>query len=92
MAISNVMETVVRDVLFANKDKLYLTCTCERCLDDIMAHALNNLPPRYIVNQKHQPYVRALHETDRDASIEVLRVVTQSATIIKKSPHCENQK
>ena len=92
MAIKNVMETVVRDVLFVNLDKLHLTCSCEQCLDDIMANALNNLSPRYIVNEEHQPYVRAMHETDRESAIEILRVVTQSATVVAKSPHCDKQK
>ncbi|KXH84027.1 late competence development ComFB family protein [Sporosarcina sp. HYO08] len=66
MAIKNVMEIIVRDVLLGNKQELKLTCSCNRCLDDIMAHALNHLPPRYIVNPDHQPYVRVMHEADRD--------------------------
>lgn len=91
MAVKNVMETVVRDVLFANIDKLNLTCSCEQCLNDIMAHALNNTPPRYIVNENHQPYVRVMHEANREGAIEILRIVTQSATVIKESPRCDKQ-
>lgn len=89
MAIKNVMEIIVRDVLMSNKVSLKLTCSCERCLDDIMAHALNHLQPRYIVNPEHQPYVRALHETDRDGAINILRVVTQAATAVSKNPRCQ---
>ncbi|AOV08524.1 late competence development ComFB family protein [Sporosarcina ureilytica] len=61
MTIKNVMEIIVRDVLLRNKTELKLICSCDRCLDDIMAHALNNLPPRYIVNPDHQPLSRKIH-------------------------------
>lgn len=84
------METIVKDVLRNNKKQLKLACDCDRCLDDIMANALNNLPPRYIVNQDHQPYVRAVHEADRDGAINILRVVTQAATLVAKEPRCGN--
>ena len=88
MAIHNVMEEVVRDVLFTHKSQLHLTCACERCLDDIMAIALNLLPARYIVNKKYSPYIRASHETDRQGATNILRTVTQAASIVSKSPRC----
>lgn len=90
MAIENVMEVIVRDVLKSNLKQLKLSCTCERCLDDVLAHALNHLPPRYIVNQKHQPYVRVVHEVNQDEALNVLKVVIRSATIISSQPRCKN--
>lgn len=90
MAVKNVMEIVVKDVLKTNLQQFQLTCTCERCLDDVLAYALNHLPPRYIVNPDHQPYIRAVHEVNRDEAINVLRVVTQAATIISEQPRCES--
>ncbi len=92
MAIKNVMEIVVRDVLMANKNDLYLTCTCTRCLDDVMASALNNLPPRYIVNEDHQPYVRVMHEANQEGAIAILKTVTQSASMVSKNPRCDAHK
>lgn len=91
MAIRNVMEVIVRDVLLSNKMDLKLTCSCDRCLDDIMAYALNQVPPRYIVDPKHQPYVRVMHEADRDGAINILRVVTQAATVVSANPRCQTQ-
>lgn len=92
MAIRNVMEMIVQDVLNHNLSQLKLRCTCERCLDDIQAHALNHLPPKYIVNPEHQPYIRAVHEVNQTEALNVLKVVTQAATIISASPRCENVK
>lgn len=91
MVVENVMETIVHDVLRENRQRLKLACDCERCMDDILANALNNLPPRYIVNPSRQPYVRAEHETDRDGAINILRIVTQAATLVAKQPRCKGE-
>lgn len=90
MTIKNVMENVVRDVLQKHKEQLHLTCTCDRCLDDIMAIALNKLPPQYIVNEEHRPYIRAMHEADRQGAMNILMTVTQSASIVSKNPRCQS--
>lgn len=88
MAIKNVMEDVVKDVLSKHKNQLNLTCECERCMDDVMAIALNKLPPRYIVNTEHTPYVRAAHEADRQGATNILMIVAQAAGLVSKNPRC----
>lgn len=90
MAIKNVMEIIVKDVLKNNLKHLRMSCTCERCQDDVMAYALNHLPPKYIVNPNRQPYIRAVHEVNQDEALNVLKVVTQAATVISAKPRCEN--
>jgi len=82
------MEKVVRDVLAKNKNDLHLACTCERCLDDIMAIALNDLPPRYIVDEANSPIIRATHEADRQGATHILMAVTQASLLVSKSPRC----
>ncbi|WP_438316021.1 late competence development ComFB family protein [Sporosarcina sp. FA9] len=88
MAIHNVMEDVIRDVLKTYKDQLHLTCSCERCMNDIMAIALNNSPARYIVDEKYSPYVRANHEMDRQGATNVLSTVAKAAAIVSSDPRC----
>lgn len=88
MALYNVMEEVVRDVLMQYKDQLQLTCQCERCLNDIMAIALNELPPRYIANGVYGPYVRAAHVADRQGATNITLIVTKAATFVSSSPRC----
>lgn len=90
MAIKNVMEIIVADVLKQYLPQFKLSCTCARCLADIQAHALNHLPPKYVVNPERQPYIRAVHEVNQDEALNVLKVVTQAATIISANPRCEN--
>ena len=39
------------------------TCKCQRCRDDTMAIALNNLPVKYVVqNQKGQIFTKVIFE------------------------------
>ncbi|WP_062107312.1 late competence development ComFB family protein [Bacillus niameyensis] len=89
MPVENVMEKVVRDVLLKHKDELHLPCTCAHCLDDIMALALNQLPPRYIVNNELSPYVRASHVADHQGATNILLTVTKAAGIVSANPRCE---
>jgi len=88
MTVYNVMEKVVYDVVMKYKDELHLPCTCERCLDDVMAIALNELPPRYIANDDHSPYIRASHEADRQGATNILTKVAQGAALVSKGPRC----
>lgn len=92
MAIYNVMEEVVRDVLHQYKNELHLSCDCDRCIDDIMAISLNQLKPHYIVNEKHRPYIRAGHVADRQGATNILSTVVKAARIVSESPRCENTK
>lgn len=92
MPIYNVMEEVMHDVLHQYKKELQLTCDCERCHDDIMAIALNQVKPHYIVNEQHKPYIRAGHVTDRQGVTNILSTVVKAARIVSESPRCEKAK
>ncbi len=46
----NVMENLVLNHIDAALRR-FNACTCDRCRSDVAAHALNNLPPQYIVSQ-----------------------------------------
>ena len=89
MGVHNVMEDVVRDTLLSYKDNMNLTCDCEQCLSDILALALNELPPRYIANSKYSPYVRASHEADHQGATNIIAVIAKAAALVSKSPRCE---
>ena len=55
MQVYNVMEEIVRNEITNNLGQLNMSCTCDYCLSDVLAISLNDLPPRYIVDQKQQP-------------------------------------
>jgi competence protein ComFB len=53
----NVAEEIVRSkVLPMMKD--FEMCTCDRCTNDVVALALNKLPPKYVVTMKGRLYAR----------------------------------
>ncbi|MCM3743896.1 late competence development ComFB family protein [Sporosarcina luteola] len=92
MPVYNVMEEVVQNVLQQYETELNLTCDCDRCKDDIMAISLNEIKPRYIVNDKLSPVIRAEHVADRQGATNILSTVVKAARIVSASPRCENAK
>lgn len=51
MEVRNVMEDLVETTLADALARTQDVCACERCRCDMRAFALNNLPPRYIVDE-----------------------------------------
>ncbi|WP_342513009.1 late competence development ComFB family protein [Sporosarcina sp. FSL K6-1522] len=89
MAVHNIMEEIVRDVLVNYQHQYQLTCNCERCLDDVKAIALNHLKPHYVTIEAHVPFARVPHLTDRQGVTTVLTEVTKAAVIVSDNPRCK---
>lgn len=90
MRVYNVMELVVRDVLQEYKDQLNMTCTCDRCMKDVLALTLNKTQPQYIVDEANSAYVRAVHQADRQGATAILTKVAWAAGVVSQSPRCGN--
>jgi competence protein ComFB len=82
--IKNYMEEVV-----FNQMKEILTdinvCTCEKCLLDIAAIALNTLPPKYVVSEKGMLYSK-VDSLGQQFDVDVIAAITRAAVIVKRSP------
>lgn len=82
--IKNYMEEVV-----FNQMKEILTdmnvCTCEKCLLDIAAIALNTLPPKYVVTEKGMLYSK-VDSLGQQFDVDVIAAITRAAVIVKRSP------
>lgn len=85
--IKNYMEEVV-----FNQMKEILTeinvCTCEKCLLDIAAIALNILPPKYVVTEKGMLYSK-VDSLGQQFEVDVIAAITRAAVIVKRSPRHE---
>ena len=90
MQVYNVMEEIVRNEITNNLGQLNMSCTCDYCLSDVLAISLNDLPPRYIVDQSRNPLVRAMHVSDRQETINILKTISQAVTIVNNNRRCEN--
>jgi competence protein ComFB len=60
-------------------------CKCERCKMDILAYALNELPPKYVASPKGVIYTKldAMHiQFDAD----VASALSKGAQVVKENP------
>lgn len=91
MQIRNAMETVVKQDLaevLRHKTKYGITdiCTCARCQLDILALALNKLPPRYVVCDQGETYVRT-STLEQQFQVDTLFAILNAVKIVSANPH-----
>jgi len=85
MAVVNVMESIVRErleILLKESD----CCKCEKCIDDMMAIALNTLKPKYVNSRKGELFSR-LDTTKYQNTIDIDVAVTKAINIVSSKPH-----
>ena len=85
LGMRNYMEDMVRDKMPAILKTMPDVCSCDQCTMDMMAHALNNCPPKYVVTQKGTIYAK-LNVLQSQFDVDVMRAITDAAMIISKSP------
>ena len=85
MKITNYMEDIVKDALeglLSDKDDI---CKCQKCKMDIIALALNRLPPKYVVSDRGIVYAK-LQEVDIQFRTDVVRELAKAIAHITKNP------
>lgn len=58
-------------------------CTCEKCLLDIAAIALNDLPPKYVVTKKGELYSK-INTLGQQFEVDVVSAITKAAVLVKR--------
>lgn len=61
-------------------------CRCEQCKLDIMAIALNNLPPRYVVTEKGRIFSK-VQAFNVQMSVDVVGAITDAVNKVKGKPN-----
>jgi competence protein ComFB len=78
----------MEEIVF-NKMKDVLTdinmCTCDKCLLDIAAIALNDLPPKYLVTEKGELYSK-INTLKQQFEVDVIAAITKAAVLVKRNP------
>lgn len=85
MELYNYMEDIVKDMLdslLADKEDI---CKCEKCKFDMIAWALNRLPPKYVVTAKGRIFTK-LQEVQVQFRADVIRELTKAISYISKNP------
>jgi competence protein ComFB len=85
MKVYNVMEGLVAHALDSVL-KNYSCCDCEQCRMDMMAIALNKLPPRYIATDKGEVMTKADQLMALQSQANVITEVTAAIEVVKSHP------
>lgn len=86
MTIYNFMEVEVRYNLKNVLNKYPNSCKCERCINDILAITLNNLPPKYISRPMGEVSSKLISQLEGQFTADILRELTKAAEIVTKNP------
>ncbi|MCT4565288.1 MAG: late competence development ComFB family protein [Maledivibacter sp.] len=85
MKIRNYMELAVDHVLPNLIKGFDNICTCEKCILDIKAIALNKLKPHYVVTRKGELYSK-VEEMDGQFEADVMKALIDAIQIVSQNP------
>ena len=89
MILYNVMEKLVYEELEKIiREKGYKGCTCENCKADIMALALNKLPPKYVVTEQGELISKVIATLPQN-QVDILAAVVEASKQVEKAPNHE---
>ena len=86
MQLKNYMEDLVWqrvDEIIAGSKR---ACSCEKCRFDVVALALNSLPPRYVVTDQGETYTR-VKGLEAQFNIDVLTAISNAIVVVNSRPH-----
>ena len=83
-AYRNLMEPLVEEE-FETLAPTLNCCTCDACRSDIIAFALNQLPPKYVATQKGEAYSKTYILRNQHAA-DIMSALTKAANVVGKSP------
>lgn len=88
MQVKNYMEEAVY-MLLPEVIKDINTCKCPKCILDIVAMALNQLPPKYIVTEKGELYSK-VSTLKQQFEVDIIAAITKAIVLVKRSPRHED--
>jgi competence protein ComFB len=85
MEYKNYMEEAVKQVLDELLIRQKVKCKCARCRLDIVALALNNLPPKYAVTDVGRAHTK-LEAAKAQFQIDIVRELTKAVEKVSENP------
>ncbi len=86
MEVKNHMEYVVEKMLPQVLKMKPDVCSCERCISDMKAIALNNLPPKYVATEKGEVLTKA-NQLTVQFEADVIRALVEATEKVKGHPN-----
>lgn len=62
-------------------------CKCPKCIEDIKAIVLNNLPPKYVSSEKGLLYTK-MNELSEQFNTNIVKEIALAINIVSKNPLC----
>jgi len=88
--LKNCMESLVWERLDNVLRSYPEICTCQKCRNDIVALALNSLPPRYVVTFAGETYTK-VHSLEQQFGIDIVTALTNAIAIVSKKKQHERR-
>jgi len=82
--LKNYMEEVVLSVIEGVLEDINV-CKCEKCITDIAAIALNDLPAKYVVSEQGELYSK-VNILKQQFEVDVISAITKAAVLVKRNP------
>lgn len=60
-------------------------CKCEKCRDDIMAYALNRLPPKYISTEEGELFAKVSTLSEK-YNFDVIKAIAMAIEVVSNHP------
>jgi competence protein ComFB len=84
LKMKNLMEDVVYDVMDKLAEETEF-CSCGICRLDMAAHALNHLPPKYVVTKMGEAYSK-IDQLHQQFQVDVAMALYNAIEAVKKNP------
>lgn len=60
-------------------------CKCEKCILDIAAVALNELPPRYVVSEEKEVFLK-VKQLEQQFEVDAMAAIIKAEKIVRQNP------
>lgn len=86
LVLYNVMQDMVKNAVDSYlQSQTKSVCSCDVCRLDMMAFALNQLPPRYVVTREGEVFSKAKYLENQHRT-DILSVVVRAASLVSGNP------
>ena len=81
-------KNLMEDIVQQNLDSVMTAqgvCTCDACKSDVIAYALNHLPPHYVATRQGRLMVK-LQSYEMQSRADVVTAISEAALLVGKHP------
>jgi competence protein ComFB len=85
--VKNILEDELRRLIPRIYELKPELCRCEQCTEDLLALALQKLPPKYVSRPVGEVYARLELESVQ-AQVDMIEALLQAADVVIAHPRC----